>query len=832
MKSRLLSTFAIAVMTATTAMADEFVVDGLKYSTSSYGEEVTVTGYTTPVANLEIPETVEYEGTSYTVTTVGESAFEGNEVLTTIKFPETLTFISQMAFFNCTGIEKLEMPESMYYISGYAFAGCTSLKEISIGENLGNIDDYAFRDCDALERVDITSLEAWLNISFANSDSNPLNKAHNLYIDGTLAENLEIPEMVWEIKENAFVGAKCLKSVVIGEDVETIGWYAFCDCSSLESVTLPENFSEGIETAVFYGCSSLKTMVLPEGVSYIDNYAFQDCTSLESITIPTGLRSIGQFAFRDCKSLKSITIPDDIYEIGVQAFLGCSSLKEVKLPSSIKEIPSGLFSDCTSIENIELPDGVTRVNDGVFSGCTSLKKVVVPPSVILFGAGAFANDDAIERVEIKDLKAWCEILFTDAMSNPLCGKGNIYLNGELIENIEFPEGIAVVGDYIFANAKCLKSAKFSTDVTTFSNGCLMNCTNLETMEIPYSVGEIGSFTFMGCTGIKNVKIGDLSSWFNINFASADANPLFESDEATLVFNDNAINNLEIPVSVNTIKQFAMIGAKTLTSVQFPTTVKTIGRMAFGACTGLTRIDLGKNVELIDEGAFAGCANVTTITLPANLSQINTSAFDYIYGLEYIIDHAKTPQILGTPDMNDKHVFADDNYTNTKVYIPSGSLEAYKAQNQWNKFQNFVEADVDNLIELSLKYDSELGEVKVNGQSGEYFILDNSVENIVEISPVKGYEIGSVKLNDMDMTREVVDNKLVLKDLSDTNVVLSVEFTKSDSIILISEDSDNRVAIYDLNGNRVFNGMLSDFNPAACGIYIVKTRKSETKKIVR
>lgn len=53
MNSRLLSTFAIAVMTATTAMADEFVVDGLKYSTSSYGDEVTVTGYTTPAANLE-----------------------------------------------------------------------------------------------------------------------------------------------------------------------------------------------------------------------------------------------------------------------------------------------------------------------------------------------------------------------------------------------------------------------------------------------------------------------------------------------------------------------------------------------------------------------------------------------------------------------------------------------------------------------------------------------------------------------------------------------------------------------------------------------------------
>lgn len=105
-------------------------------------------------------------------------------------------------------------------------------------------------NCSKLARVDITSLESWNNIIFSNCDSNPLYYAHNLYLNGELVKELDIPNSVNSIGNYVFQGCSNLTCVNISNSVTSIGSYAFADCPSLNTInvlcTTPPSMGKGI----------------------------------------------------------------------------------------------------------------------------------------------------------------------------------------------------------------------------------------------------------------------------------------------------------------------------------------------------------------------------------------------------------------------------------------------------------------------------------------------------------------------------------------------------------------------------------------------------------
>ena len=177
-----------------------------------------------------------------------------------------------------------------------------------------------------------------------------------------------------------------VKSAVIAEGVTSIGWYAFCDCTSLTSVTIPNSVTS-IGADAFYNCSSLTSVTIPDSVTSIGVGAFASCTSLTGIwvaegnshyssdasgvlfnkdkttlvqcpgafaayTIPNSVTSIGDGAFSFCTSLTSVTIPYSVTSIGRHAFQGCTSLTSVTIPNSVTLIDSCAFEDCTSLTDV------------------------------------------------------------------------------------------------------------------------------------------------------------------------------------------------------------------------------------------------------------------------------------------------------------------------------------------------------------------------------------------------------------------------------------------------------------------------------------------------
>ena len=178
------------------------------------------------------------------------------------------------------------------------------------------------------------------------------------------------------IGEFAFYNCRSLTSVTIPSSVTSIGKYAFSGCSGLTSVTIPSSVTSIGESA-FSGCRSLTSVTIPSSVTSIGEAAFLDCSGLTSVTLPSSVTSIGWSAFRGCSGLTSVTLPSSVTSIGGSAFEGCSGLTSITLPSSVTSIGSSAFSRCSGLTSITIPSSVTSIGSSAFSRCSGLTSVYV-----------------------------------------------------------------------------------------------------------------------------------------------------------------------------------------------------------------------------------------------------------------------------------------------------------------------------------------------------------------------------------------------------------------------------------------------------------------------
>ena len=206
--------------------------------------QVEVSGYKgeIPSGTLDIPATVTINGTEYSVTSIGEKAFENCDNLQSVTIPNSVTNIGNNAFFNCSNLQSVTIPNSVTSIKDGAFYYCSNLQSITIPESVTSIGYYAFADCSNLQSV-------------------------------------TIPNSVTSIGNNAFSECSCLQSVTINGNPK-IGYDAFLGTPATVTMNLTAsqigndywttfyndgyNFQAGGNTTVYKGTVNESSLMLTE----------------------------------------------------------------------------------------------------------------------------------------------------------------------------------------------------------------------------------------------------------------------------------------------------------------------------------------------------------------------------------------------------------------------------------------------------------------------------------------------------------------------------------------------------------------------------------------
>ena len=234
---------------------------------------------TTPT-EITIPSTVIIDGKEYSVTSIGESAFESCENLTSIEIPNTVTSIGEYAFWGCSKLTSIEIPNSVTSIKNAAF--CVSgLINVEIPSSVTTIEYDVFANVPNISSI---TVEDGNPIYDSRNNCNAIiETATNRLISG--CQNTIIPNTVTSIGYYAFACCSNLTSIEIPNSVTSIGFWAFAYCDNLTNITFEEDSQlESIENQeVFSNCSSLRTIELPSSINFIGYRTFFACSNLETI---------------------------------------------------------------------------------------------------------------------------------------------------------------------------------------------------------------------------------------------------------------------------------------------------------------------------------------------------------------------------------------------------------------------------------------------------------------------------------------------------------------------------------------------------------------------
>ena len=413
----------------------------------------------------------------------------------------------------------------------------------------------------------------------ADSNYEYVSLAGSAYIQKYIGneENVEIPSTlggnkVVTVDDYAFRNCESVKTVTIPDTVTRIDTSAFEGCVNLESVSLPGSLTY-IGGKVFYGCESLITVTIPSSVTYIGPEVFSWCTSLEEIDVDSKskgytsvdgvLMDIGKtrvMSFPAAKDCTAYTVPTTAREISKSAFAGCAKLESIVLPpTTALYIYEYAFAGCSGLKSINLPSNIMSIYNYAFDGCTSLEEFTVDPSN--------GNFIAVDGVLFNKSK-------TRLVRYP-CAKADT--------EYTIPKTVTYVDYAGFADCKNLTSVTIHKGFYYFRDEAFRGCTGLTSITLPSSMTSVGSRTFEGCTALESISI----STQNIYYSSKDG-VLFDKTKSKIHYYPQGKTDVEytIPGTVTTIDKRAFFGVDSLKKLVVPNTVTEIREDAFLGCDNL------------------------------------------------------------------------------------------------------------------------------------------------------------------------------------------------------------------------------------------------------
>ena len=459
---------------------------------------------------------------------------------------------------------------------------------VSINEGITDIADGVFEGGSKTEaKIYITDISLPMSLKSIGSRAFYQSSLNNFVAN----EGLEY------IGEEAFKGAKAMKTVTLNSGIKRLGNSAFESCEGLTKVN-NYPYIDNIPESCFKGCYQLSSFTIPNTVKFINTEAFKE-SGLTSIDIPDSVELISNYAFDQAApyivpKLKSISLGNSVRKIGKMAFRGVLE-DNLVLPYSLKEIDDGAF--CTaSLENVELNEGLERIGNHAFSR-THIKSVNIPSTVfdLSYTSNTKINfDNDYGNPTYDDIYT---LIYETAASE---SSGAFALDYELQAYVVSPDN----KNYYSENGILYNKNKTALVHSPIS-------VEIEDLEISESVTDIYHHAFFSNNTLKSIQIsGEID---NIKAAT---------------FAESNIHTIEFLRSCGDIKPFAFFSASSLKSITLPEGVSKIGAEAFAYCKNLSNIEANSALEEIGEGAFKGCSSLTDIILPKAVVSVADDAFAY------------------------------------------------------------------------------------------------------------------------------------------------------------------------------------------------------------
>ena len=259
-----------------------------------------------------------------------------------------------------------------------------------------------------------------------------------------------------------------------------MGNYAFSECSSLTSITIPNSVTNIAGSAAFNGCTFVKT-------SFINNSSLdaeaKKYWGAKLVDIEIDGLLIRNDTIVDCRpNVISVAIPNSVTNIGDQAFEACSKLTTITISNSVTSIGKSAFYNCSGLTSVTIGNNVTSIGKSAFESCFKLKRTNYTG----------------------DIAGWCRITFKNFYSNPIYFSNNLYINDQEIKDIIIPNTVDTIHTNAFYNCKSINSVTISNGVTSIGDYAFYLCSSLTSVTIPNSVTSIEYGAFSGCSSLDTV----------------------------------------------------------------------------------------------------------------------------------------------------------------------------------------------------------------------------------------------------------------------------------------------------------------------------------------
>lgn len=643
-------------------------------------------------ASVKIPETVTYNGVTFTVTKIADRAFSYCKYMEEISIPGTVTEVGttstylsssydNLPFYACTSLKKVRFEDGKqsiflgaYYNSGSSiglglFASCP-LEEVYIGRNI----TYDNNNC---------------SYSFA---SYPADYGYSAFYNQPKLAKVTFSSTVTEIPAYLFYKNVAITLTDLPK-VKTIGKSAFEGCSKLTTLNFGQDLMT-VDDRAFYNCTNVTKLTFPDAITTIGDEAFYNCSSITEVTVGSKLQSIGASAFQKCGSFTAILLPDNFTTMGASAFEGCKKLTVAKLGNSLRAVPARAFKNCIALSEMTVPatsvsmgdqafyndsvlavitmnDGLKTIGNEVFWNNSGIRTFTIPGTVTSIGSNSFYGCTNTSVLRFKDGEGTLTIdsyytrskkiddmtsrgSYTNRCNDYFydCPIKTLYLGRDL--KYDYADNASVY-DYVdgywkemsrasapFVNSTTLQKVTIGSKVTFLYNHLFHNCDKVTTIDIPASIANIYGNAFDDCSSLTATTFHDATN------------------NHTLTLGDYAFRNCATLPEVTFPRQLLSVGNYTyaqcplLKTLTFPAMLESIGNYAFAECTGLTQLtfkDSGKSVKLgygarsnsgtsyLDNIPLFGNTNLTYLYIGRNINYTAGEKYGYspFYNQSFLTD---------------------------------------------------------------------------------------------------------------------------------------------------------------------------------------------------